>query len=166
MNFSEKIANIKLVGLDVDGVLTTGKIILDENGSEYKIFDAKDGFAVKIAIEKGIEIALISGRSSKAVNHRAEELGIAEVHQGIRNKVKVLNKIRISKDVEWGKILYMGDDLNDKEVMKKVGLACAPQDGSKEIKKIADYITENKGGEGAVKEVIKNLLINQNKWSY
>jgi len=149
---------IKLIVLDVDGVLTDGKIIYDSNGREYKSFNVKDGYGIKKAIERGIEVAVISGRRSVAVEKRCKELGVGWIFQSVEDKLSVLEKLLEELDLQLEEVAAMGDDVPDIEVLKRVGFSGAPADAVKEVKNIVNFISSRKGGEGAVREFIDYIL--------
>jgi 3-deoxy-D-manno-octulosonate 8-phosphate phosphatase (KDO 8-P phosphatase) len=153
-----KVKNIKLLVMDVDGTLTDGKIILGNNGEEFKSFNVKDGIGIKLAHEYGIITAIITGRKSNIVDIRAKELGIIEVHQGIDTKIEKLYELVEKLQLDLSEVAYIGDDINDIAIMEKVGLAFAVNDASEPTKKVADHITKHKGGEGAVREVIDMII--------
>jgi len=160
----ERLKLIKLLILDVDGVLTDGKIIYNDSGEEIKAFDVKDGHGIKLLMRSGIEIALITGRESEVVLHRARDLGIEQVYQKVTNKMEVYEKILNDKKLEDENVGFVGDDLVDIPVLKKVGFSAAVLDAVSEVKEIADYIASKKGGGGAVREICELLLKAQNKW--
>ena len=159
-----KIKRIKLLILDVDGVLTDGRIIIDDLGNETKNFDVRDGHGLKLLMRYGIDVVLLTGRKSKVVEHRAEELGINEVYQGTKNKVEVLEGILRKRDTGSDNIAYIGDDIVDVPVFRKVGFSVAVADAMVYVKKAADYITEENGGRGAVREICEIILQVQGKW--
>ena len=160
----EKIKRIKLLILDVDGVLTDGRIIIDDLGNETKNFDVRDGHGLKLLMRYGIDVVLLTGRKSKVVEHRAEELGINEVYQGTKNKVEVLERILRKRDIGSDNIAYMGDDIVDVPVFRKVGFSVAVADAMVYVKKASDYITEGRGGRGAVREICEIILQVHGKW--
>jgi 3-deoxy-D-manno-octulosonate 8-phosphate phosphatase (KDO 8-P phosphatase) len=160
----EKIKRIKLLILDVDGVLTDGRIIIDDLGNETKNFDVRDGHGLKLLMRYGIDVVLLTGRKSKVVEHRAEELGINEVYQGTKNKVEVLERILRKRDIGSDNIAYMGDDIVDVPVFRKVGFSVAVADAMVYVKKASDYITERRGGRGAVREICEIILQVHGKW--
>ena len=149
---------IKVFITDVDGILTDGSIFLGNNGEEFKAFNSQDGMGIKLAQREGIETAIITGRESRIVERRANELDISEVYQGIDDKVNVLKELMEKYEVDYNQIAYIGDDLNDLPVLKKVGLSFTAANGVDQVKKIADYITEKSGGRGAVREAIDLIL--------
>jgi len=156
---------IKLILLDVDGTLTDGGIYRDNNGEEFKKFNVKDGYIIINARKLGIDFGIITGRKSELVRIRAEELKIKYLYQGISEKVPILEKLMESHNLKKEEIAYMGDDLNDLGIMKKVGLKGAPQDAVSEVKDIADFVSSKKGGEGAVREFVEFILKKEEKWS-
>jgi 3-deoxy-D-manno-octulosonate 8-phosphate phosphatase (KDO 8-P phosphatase) len=156
--------NIKLVLLDVDGTLTDGKIYLNNNGMETKAFNIKDGMAIAQAIKYGMEIVIITGRTSKIVEIRSTELGIKEVYQGIKNKEEKVNEILKKKNIKLNEIAYVGDDINDLKIMKMVSFSACPNDAAKQVKTISNFISEYKGGEGAVREILELILEKKGVW--
>lgn len=160
----EKIKPIKLLILDVDGVLTDGKIIYNDRGEEIKAFHVRDGHGLKLLMRAGIGIALITGRKSKVVLHRARDLGIKNVYQRVTNKIEVYEKILKGKNLKDENVGFVGDDLVDIPVLKRVGFSAAVGDAIPEVREVADYVASKKGGEGAVREICELLLKVQNKW--
>ena len=160
----EKIKPIKLLILDVDGVLTDGKIIYNDSGEEIKAFHVRDGHGLKLLMRAGIGIALITGRKSKVVLHRARDLGIKNVYQRVTNKIEVYEKILKGKNLKDENVGFVGDDLVDIPVLKRVGFSAAVGDAIPEVREVADYVASKKGGEGAVREICELLLKVQNKW--
>jgi len=157
-NLKEKAINIKFLLLDVDGILTDGKIIIDSYGNELKSFHIQDGHGIFLIKSSGIEVGIISGRYSRAVEYRAKELNIEEVHQGVRDKVKIYEEIKAKYKLSDEAVAFMGDDLIDIPLLRKVGFSATTADAVNEVKEIADMITERNGGEGAVREVIDFIL--------
>lgn len=155
---------IKLLLLDVDGVLTDGRIILDDRGVETKHFDVRDGQGIVLLLRAGIEVGLITARNSKAVRYRAKELGLRIVHQGVQSKATTYGAIRRQSGLAETQIAYIGDDIADLEILYRVGLAVTVNDGSEELFRSVHYITQKPGGRGAVREVAELLLKAQNKW--
>ena len=160
----KKIEPVTLLIMDVDGVLTDGKIIIDDQGNETKHFNVRDGHGLKMLMRTGIEVILITGRTSNVVEHRARELGISEVYQGAKNKVEILEKLLRRKEVSGKKVAYVGDDIVDIPVFKRVGFSVAVADASEYAKESADYTTEGKGGQGAVRELCEIILKIQGQW--
>ncbi len=153
-----KAKKIKLIALDVDGVLTDGRVILTNDGDELKCFHAQDGQGIKLAQKAGIRFAFITGRKSKLVNYRARELDIKEVYQNVDDKVTVFRSLLHEYGLESEQCAYIGDDIGDLSLLKEVGMAITVADGVKTVKKIVDYITKKKGGRGAVREAIDFIM--------
>ena len=148
----------KLLVMDVDGTMTDGKIYMSAEGEIYKAFNVKDGYGIKeILSDIDIKAVIITGRKSEIVKKRAEELNVKLLYQGVKDKVKCLEKIMEEESTSWNEIVYIGDDLNDIECMKKAGLACCPQDACEQVKQIAGYVSDYKGGDGVVRQVIEKL---------
>ncbi len=159
-----RILAVRLVIFDVDGVLTDGGITIHDDGSESKTFDVKDGHGMKLLQRAGLQIALISGRSCAAVEHRAKGLGIEHVYQGIHRKLDAYEKIKASTGLEDCRIAYVGDDLIDVPVMRRVGLAVCVQDAVEHVKPFAHYVTQRPGGRGAAREICEMILQVQGLW--
>ncbi len=160
----KKARKIKVLLLDVDGVLTDGAITMNDRGEEMKSFNVRDGQGIKLLQEGGVEVGLISGRFSKVVTYRARELGIRIVYQGVRNKLEGYEKIKARKGYKNPAVAYIGDDLMDLPLLRTVGLAITIGDGWEELKSRVDYVTAHKGGQGAVREVAELLLRAQDNW--
>ena len=150
--------------LDVDGVLTDGRIIIDDRGVETKQFDVRDGQGIVSLMRAGIQVGLITARTSKIVSYRAKELGLQMVLQGVRSKADAYGEIQRKTGLTETQIAYMGDDIGDLQILHRVGLALTVRDGWQELSKLVDYVTEKPGGRGAVREVAELLLRAQNKW--
>ena len=144
--------------LDVDGVLTDNSIYLDDDGKETKRFNVSDGLGIHFAKKTGIEVAFLSGRTSKATKIRGKELGIKELHLGIKDKLKIYEKLKRKLNLKDDEVLYIGDDLLDYEILKKAGVPIGVKNGDKRINRLAQYVTEKRGGEGAVREIIDIIL--------
>jgi 3-deoxy-D-manno-octulosonate 8-phosphate phosphatase (KDO 8-P phosphatase) len=160
-----KIRKVRLLILDVDGVMTDGRIIIDDAGLESKHFDVKDGHGLKVLMRYGIEVVLLTGRSSRVVDHRAADLGITEVHQGIRNKAEAFSDILERRKLAPEETAYIGDDVVDIPLLKRVGFAAAVADAVPEVRHVADYVTNRPGGRGAVREVCEVILKAQGRWT-
>jgi len=159
-----KIRKIRLLMLDVDGVLTDGRIIMNDAGQESKNFDVKDGHGLKMIMRYGIDVILLTGRSSSVVTHRANDLGIREVFQGILNKKDFFRQFVQERGLNPEEIGYIGDDFVDIPLLKRIGFSVAVKDAVDEVKNIVDYVTDNPGGRGAVREVCDLILRVQGKW--
>lgn len=161
----KKAANIRLLLLDVDGVLTDGRIILDDRGVESKHFHVRDGQGISLLKRRGIDVGFITGRSSQVVRHRAKELRVSLVYQGVQDKLRTYEQIKHKTRLPDEQIAYVGDDIIDLPVLRCVGLAVVVGDGSVELKPHADYVTLAQGGMGAVREVAELILKAQHKWA-
>ncbi len=149
---------IKLLLLDVDGVLTDGSLLFSHDGEESKSFNTQDGFGLRILQEAGIDVGIITARRSKAVTKRAENLKLNYVYQGESNKLTAYTEIVKKSGLKPFEIAYMGDDWLDLVLLKRVGFAISPANGVKEVQDIAHFVTEKPGGDGAVREVCDFLL--------
>lgn len=165
MNLEDRIKLIRLLILDVDGVLTDGSIILDGTNSEYKAFDVQDGMGIKMVQSGGIRVAIITSRVSEAVKQRADELQIQELYQGESKKIHAYRNIIQKYGLRDQEVAYMGDDITDLPILHRVGLRIAVATARDEVKSIADYVTRSPAGRGAVREVTDLLLKKQNKWN-
>ena len=160
----ERLKNIKLLILDVDGVMTDGRIIFDSNGVESKFFNVKDGHGIKMAQRAGIEIGIISGRQSRVVANRAAELGIVHVYQKAMDKLVPYLDILEKTGLDDSRVAFMGDDVIDIPVLRRVGFAAAPADAVEEVLPHVHFVTKNRGGWGAVREVCDLLIKGQGAW--
>jgi len=159
-----KLKKIKMLVLDVDGVLTDGKIIMDDDGKEYKNFDVQDGFGLALMRRAGFKTAFITGKGSNVVKARAKQIKIDKVYLDAYPKINVYKKLLKTFKVKDDQICYMGDDIFDMRVLERVGFAATVPNARPEVKKICDYVTKKKGGHGAVREVIELILKAQGKW--
>jgi 3-deoxy-D-manno-octulosonate 8-phosphate phosphatase (KDO 8-P phosphatase) len=157
-------ARIRLLVLDVDGVLTDGGLVYGPAGEETKRFHVRDGLAVVAARAAGLEIAVISGRASAAVTRRMAELGLGEVHQGVADKAAAFDALRSRLGLPPVEVAVMGDDLTDLALMKRVGLALAPSDAVAEVRRAAHWVSRRRGGDGAVREAVEMLLRARGAW--
>ncbi len=164
-SFIKQARRIKLLLLDVDGVLTDGKIYLDDEGRETKAFDIHDGHGITLLHRAGIQVGIISGRSSRSVEIRAKQLSIQEIHQGVADKVKVYEEILKRYHLKDEEVAYMGDDLVDLPLLRRVGFSVVVANAHESVKKNVDWVTKKEGGAGAVREVVDHLLKSQGKWS-
>ncbi len=149
---------IKLAAFDVDGVLTDGSLTFDEDGKEYKTFNAKDGQGIVNLNKAGIITAIITARENGTVYHRAQNLRITELHQGVKNKIETLKEIMKKYNISFDEISYMGDDLPDICILKEVKLAACPADAVDEVKAVANFISSKNGGRGAVRELCDKII--------
>jgi len=161
---NQKLKKIKMLALDMDGVLTNRQIIYDSEGRELKFFDAYDGAGIAMIQECGIKVSIISGRHSNCTEIRGKNLNISEIHQGNTKKTDVIETILKKHNLKLDEVAYIGDDLFDIPLIKKVGLGITVADAVKEVKKHAFYVCKNPGGKGAVREVTDMLLKAQGLW--
>jgi len=154
----KKAKKIKLLLLDVDGVLTDGRIILDDRGVETKQFHVRDGQGIALLMRAGVEVGFITGRSSKVVSYRAKELGLRIVQQGVQDKLGAYARIKAKARLSDEQIAYVGDDIIDLPILRQAGLAVAVRDGWPGLAAFVDFVTKAGGGNGAVREVADLLL--------
>lgn len=160
----EKAKRVKLLLLDVDGVLTDGRIIYDSKGRDSKFFDVHDGLGVYLLQRAGIPTVLITAKGSRTLKHRARDMRVAEIFADVSPKTAVFDKILKRYNVISGEVCFAGDDLVDLCLMKKVGFAIAVFNACAEVKNLAHYITQREGGRGAVREIAELILKSQGKW--
>jgi 3-deoxy-D-manno-octulosonate 8-phosphate phosphatase (KDO 8-P phosphatase) len=163
-NFKQKLADVNTFIFDVDGVFTNGSLIIMPNGDQVRTMNIKDGYAVQLAIKKGFKIAIISGGKSEGVIKRFQGLGLTDIYMGVHRKTDAFEEYTHLYDINPEHILYMGDDLPDYEVMKKVGIPTCPADAAHEIREISSYISNKKGGEGCVRDIIEQVLKLKGLW--
>jgi len=161
---AQRVRKIKILVLDVDGVLTDGRIIMDDRGRETKFFDVRDGHGLKMLMRTGIEVVFLTGRKSRVVEHRARELGVTEVYQGALNKVEIFEALLERKGLKASEAAYVGDDIVDVPVLRRAGFSVAVVNAVAEAKRAAHYVTRKRGGRGAVREVCEVILKGQGKW--
>jgi 3-deoxy-D-manno-octulosonate 8-phosphate phosphatase (KDO 8-P phosphatase) len=164
-NFKQTLKNVKCLVFDVDGVLTNGTLIVMP-GELYRVMNIRDGYALREAVTKDYVVAVISGGKSESVRSRLENLGLKDIYLGVENKSEKLDDLIHAYDLKAEEVLYMGDDLPDYEVMKRVGVPCCPADAAPEIRELCLYISPNKGGEGCVRDIIEQVLRLQGKWPH
>ncbi len=158
-----RLKNVRMVLLDVDGVLTDGRIVYGDDGSEYKAFDAHDGYGIERALNYGLRIGMISGRISPLVERRAKELRIVDVYQNFMDKVSAFEELKRKYNLRDEEFAYVGDDAFDLPLLKKVGVSAAPANAADEVTGNVDFVTKAKGGRGAAREVIDMVLKAQKK---
>ena len=164
MDIRERATKVKLLLLDVDGVLTDGKLYYTPEGEEVKVFIVRDGLGIKLAQMAGIKVGVISGRKSMALINRLKELGIEEFHLGVQQKLSLLGDILSKHSISPSETAYIGDDYVDLPILKRVGFPVVVADSPDELKTYALYVTRAKGGEGAVREFIEYLLKLRGQW--
>jgi 3-deoxy-D-manno-octulosonate 8-phosphate phosphatase (KDO 8-P phosphatase) len=158
-----KARNIRMVLLDVDGVMTNGQVMLLPDGEEVKFFSIHDGFGIVCAMKSGIRIGIISGRSSRALKMRCDELNIEDLYMDTMEKLPVLERIARERKLQYDQIAFIGDDVPDLPVLERVGLSAAPQNAHYSVKERVDLILNKCGGDGAVREFLDLLLQAQGK---
>ena len=158
--------DVTMIVLDVDGVMTDGKIIIDGGGQESKNFYVRDGLAIAEAVKAGYKVVIISGRKSPVVEHRARELKIHEVFQGAGDKLSIFEQVLKKHGLTPAQAAYMGDDVNDLAVLKAAGFSAAPADADEAARAAARWVSRHNGGAGAVREMIEFIMNTQHKWPY
>ena len=164
-SIERRASHVKLLLMDCDGVLTDGRLWLLQNGDEQKSFNTHDGLGLSLLHRAGLKSGIITGRTSSAVTRRARELGIEFVRQGEPDKIRPFEEVIRREGVAESEVAFVGDDLTDIPIMRRVGLAVAVADAVEETRSVAHYITRAKGGHGAVREVIKLILSSQDRWN-
>lgn len=165
MHILSRFKLIKTFVFDMDGVLTDGSLLIDQNNNWLRRMNIRDGYALQLAVKSGFDVVIISGSNSPQVTERLNKLGIGDVFMNVNDKERFLRELAINKQLPLSEILYMGDDIPDYSCMKIVGLAACPADAAFEIKEIASYISPLRGGCGCVRDVIEKVLKLNNKWS-
>ncbi len=155
---------MKLLILDVDGVLTDGRIIMDDDGREIKHFDVRDGHGIKILQRFDIDVVFLTGRKSSVVEHRARDLDVREVHQQIWDKVAAFEAIIQRRGLAADQVAFMGDDVVDIPLQRRVGFSAAPADAEEMVRRSVDYVARRPGGRGAVREVCELILRGRGLW--
>ncbi len=164
MNYKQLLSDVDTFIFDVDGVMTTGVVLLTREGQMLRSMNVKDGYALQLAVKKGYRIIIITGGSCDAVKQRFLLLGIKDVYLGVSNKLELFEKIVKEEDLDKRRILYMGDDLPDYEVMREVGVPACPADAVQEVQHISRYISGRDGGKGCVRDVLEQVMRVQDKW--
>lgn len=164
MNLKERLNPIRCFVLDIDGVLTDGNLHVLQDGVMLRKMNIKDGYALQLAAKKGYFIFVISGSNAEGVKKRLENLGISEVYLNCKNKLAQLENLMIHYKINFNEILYMGDDMPDLEVMRKCSVPTCPSDAVHQVKSASIYVSEKKGGEGAVRDVIEQVMTLHNKF--
>ena len=161
-----KAQSVQLVCFDVDGVLTSGAITYSDDGRELKSFHVRDGAAIKLLLTSGIEVAILTGRTSAMVKRRAGELGIRHLHQGLSDKLPALDQLAAKLKLTTSEVAHVGDDLPDLDVFSRVGLSITVADGHPEVLARADFVTTKSGGHGVASEVAELILRAKGCWPY
>jgi len=163
-NYKQKLTHIKAFVLDVDGVLTNGELYIRPDGTLMRKMNAKDGYILKLAIELGYKIAIITGGREQEVKTRLKKLGVHEVFLNCHNKLPTLLEFMESYQLNKDNVMYMGDDMPDIEALTHVGFSCCPKNAVNDVKLVCDYISHENGGEGCVRDIIEQTLKVTNNW--
>ncbi len=163
-NYKQLLSDINTFIFDVDGVMTSGIVLLNPGGEMLRSMNVKDGYALQLAVRKGYRIIIITGGSCEAVKQRFELLGIDDVYLGVSNKLALFEEIVKRDNLDRQKILYMGDDIPDYKVMREVGVPACPADAVEEIKAISKYISSFEGGKGCARDVLEQVMRIQDNW--
>lgn len=164
ISYKQLLPNINTLIFDVDGVLTNGLVTIMPDGQLVRNMNIKDGYALKTAVDKGYNICIISGGKNEGVRTRLANLGIKDIYLGAHDKIQQYNELVEKYNLKPENVLYMGDDIPDYPVMELVGMPCCPNDAAQEIQQVAKYISDKKGGEGCVRDIIEQILRVQGKW--
>jgi len=162
-NFKELLPHVTAFAFDIDGVLS-GNLYITNSGEQLRSINIKDGYALQLAVKKGFPIAIITGGNSEAILHRFRGLGITDIYMKSLIKIEDYNDFLAKYSLKAENVMYMGDDIPDYEVMKYTGIPVCPADAAEEIKALSLYISNIKGGDGCVRDVIEQVLRAQNKW--
>ncbi len=164
ISYKQLLPNINTLIFDVDGVLTNGLVTIMPDGQLVRNMNIKDGYALKTAVDKGYNICIISGGKNEGVRTRLANLGIKDIYLGAHDKIQQYNELVEKYNLKPENVLYMGDDIPDYPVMELIGMPCCPNDAAQEIQQVAKYISDKKGGEGCVRDIIEQILRVQGKW--
>jgi 3-deoxy-D-manno-octulosonate 8-phosphate phosphatase (KDO 8-P phosphatase) len=165
-NYKELLHQISTFIFDVDGVLTTGDILITAEGEMLRSMNTKDGYALKYALQKGYKIAIISGGTNEGVRNRLKALGVYDIYLGAHHKMDAYEELLDLYNLSPSEILYMGDDIPDLPIMEQVAVAACPQDAVPEIKVAANYISHRDGGKGCVRDIVEQVLRLQGQWDH
>lgn len=163
-NFKEDLAKVRAFVFDIDGVLSLQTISLNSFGVPYRTINLRDGYAVQLAVKKGYFVAVISGSNCKEYKKRLKLLGVKDIYLNSRAKLQHFKAFLQKYDLDSSEVLFMGDDIPDHQVMKAAGVPVCPADADSEIKEVASYISDKKGGEGCVRDVVEQVLRLHNNW--
>ena len=163
-NYKTRLKSITTFVLDVDGVLTNGKVILEASGEMTRTMSTRDGYIIQRALKKGYNVCIITLGNSKMVENRMNYLGVNDVFSSVENKLDTLNSYCSSKNITLKNVLYMGDDMPDIDCIKSVSIGTCPNDAVPEIREVADYISHVNGGDGCVRDVMEQVLKINNDW--
>lgn len=163
-SYKQYLADIHTLIFDVDGVLTNGIVTVMPDGQLVRQMNIKDGYALRSAVNAGLRVCVITGGKNQGVKTRLQNLGVKDVYLGAHNKIEQYNELVDMYELKPKNVMYMGDDVPDYPVMKLVGLPCAPNDAAPEIQQVSKYVSDKKGGEGCVRDIIEQILRVQGKW--
>lgn len=163
-NYKALLSQVTTFIFDYDGVMTDGTLILLHEGHPLRSANVKDGYVLQLAVKLGYHVAVISGGFSRSMENRFEALNVKHVHLGVKNKVETFERFIKENNIKPEQVVYMGDDIPDYQVMKRVGVPVCPADAAEEIKSISLYISDKKGGEGCVRDIIEQVLKVQGNW--
>ncbi|PQJ15134.1 KdsC family phosphatase [Aureicoccus marinus] len=163
-NYKEYLKDITTFIFDVDGVFTDGNLLVTESGELLRKMNVKDGFALKIALQKGYRVCIITGGTNEGVRERLRGLGVTDIYMGAHHKADPLDEFLDIYDIEEKETVYMGDDIPDIPPMQRVGLATCPQNAVAEVKAISDYVSHKNGGDGCVRDIIEQVLKVRGDW--
>ncbi len=164
-SYKEIFTQINTFIFDVDGVLTNGMVTVFPNGELVRHMNTKDGYALKTAVDSGYKVCIISGGRNEGVRDRLATLGITDIYLGAHDKIVQFNELVDKYNLVADNVLYMGDDIPDLPVMQRIGMPCCPSDAVREIQQVSKYISDKKGGEGCVRDVIEQVMRVQGKWN-
>jgi len=164
-SYKQLLSDISTLIFDVDGVLTNGMVTIMPDGQLIRQMNIKDGYALKTGVDVGLNICIISGGKNEGVRTRLKNLGIKDIYLGAHDKIQQYHELVDKYNLQAKNVLYMGDDIPDVPVMKLVGLPCCPNDAAPEAQGISKYISDKKGGEGCVRDIIEQILRVQGKWN-
>ena len=163
-NYKTRLKSITTFVLDVDGVLTNGKLILEGSGEITRTISTRDGYIIRRAIKKGYNVSIITFGNSKMLEKMMNYLGVSDIFSSVENKLETLNSYCSSKNITLENVLYMGDDMPDIDCIKSVSIGTCPNDAVPEIREVADYISHVNGGDGCVRDIMEQVLKINNDW--
>jgi len=163
-NYKALLTGVNTFMFDYDGVMTDGRVILQHNDPPLRTANVRDGYVLQLAVKMGYNVVVISGGFSRSMDNRFDTLNIKDAFTGVKNKVEVFEKYIGKKNIDPQNVVYMGDDIPDIPVMKKVGVPVCPADAAEEVKEVSIYISDKKGGAGCVRDIIEQVMKIQGKW--
>ena len=163
-NYKVLLTGVNTFMFDYDGVMTDGRVILQHDDPPLRTANVRDGYVLQLAVKMGYNVVVISGGFSRSMDNRFDTLNIKDAFTGVKNKVEVFEKYIKEKNIDPKNVVYMGDDIPDIPVMKRVGVPVSPADAAEEVKEVSIYISDKKGGEGCVRDIIEQVMKVQGKW--